>query len=116
MKIKIYVGYNERRNQRTVATAEVVYKAPDRAELAYVDESTYKAFPDACDYRFYVDSDDNYYAVPIEDDIFTADSFGSDIPDNWEEICSLLNAYSAAHPQMDTDEIWEAYWNGSLEV
>jgi hypothetical protein len=46
--------------------------------------------------------------------IFTADSFGADLPANWEEICGVLNNYADAHPDMEANDIWESYWNGDI--
>lgn len=47
--------------------------------------------------------------------IFTAESFGSDLPENWEDICSILNDYAESHPDEDPNEIWEDYWQGKLD-
>ncbi len=47
-------------------------------------------------------------------EIFTAESFGSDLPENWEAICSLLNAYAESHPDEDPNDIWESYWAGKI--
>lgn len=46
--------------------------------------------------------------------IFTAESFGADLPENWEEICSILNEYAESHPDEEPNDIWEAYWQGKL--
>ena len=48
--------------------------------------------------------------------IFTAESFGADLPENWEEICDILNDYAEEHPDEEPNDIWEAYWQGTLEV
>ena len=56
---------------------------------------------------------------------FTADSFGSECPVNWEEICDALNALAEErdllnNPECDPDkddalrQIWEDYFNGDL--
>ncbi len=46
--------------------------------------------------------------------IFTSESFGSDLPENYSDICTILNTYAENHPDEDSNEIWEAYWNGTL--
>ena len=46
--------------------------------------------------------------------IFTAESFGADLPENWETICPILNTYAESHVDEDPNDIWEAYWNGTL--
>lgn len=87
MKITIYTHYNERRNQLTKATAEVVDILPEvgtetNGGLYKIDNivridpdiATYTAFPDVVDYDIYwvheidnsgdpnfADSDDEYY-------------------------------------------------------
>ena len=48
----------------------------------------------------------------------TADSFGADIPANWEEIAEFLNDIIRER-SIETDhnavnELWEAYWNGNF--
>ena len=55
---------------------------------------------------------------------FTADSFGSDCPRNWEEIASFLNGVfeeRLGKEELDDDEtwrlsnqIWEDYCNGKI--
>lgn len=45
---------------------------------------------------------------------FDANDFGSDLPENWEDICLILNTYAEAHPDEDSGDIWENYWNGTL--
>lgn len=47
---------------------------------------------------------------------FSAESFGSDLPENWEEICTTLNAYAEEHPDMTANDIWEDFWNGTLKA
>lgn len=42
--------------------------------------------------------------------IFTAESFGSDLPENWEAIAQELNDIAEQHPDLDPNEIWEEYW------
>lgn len=49
--------------------------------------------------------------------LITAESFGSDIPSNWEEIAQYLNDIitnsSILFDDEDTsDLVWENYWNG----
>lgn len=48
--------------------------------------------------------------------MFNAESFGSDIPTNWEEICEYLNAIAAERGITDNtteeNELWEEYWQG----
>jgi len=53
----------------------------------------------------------------------TMDSFGSDLPENWEEIANRLNKILAdlITDEMSEDErhdlaneIWDTYWNGHL--
>lgn len=50
----------------------------------------------------------------------TAESFGSDIPENWEEVVTYLNNIIEERGIADdidaVDELWEAYCNGDLEV
>lgn len=48
--------------------------------------------------------------------IFTAESFGADLPENWEEICDILNGYAEEHPEETPNDIWEEYWNGTLKA
>lgn len=49
----------------------------------------------------------------------TADSFGSEIPSNWEEIAAFLNSITdergIAEDHDACNELWEAYWNGELD-
>lgn len=45
----------------------------------------------------------------------TVDSFGAEVPKNWEEIASFLNAAIEERGLTDSDdinELWEQYWNG----
>ncbi len=48
----------------------------------------------------------------------TADSFGSEIPANWEEIAAFLNKITdergIAEDHDACNELWEEYWNGEL--
>ena len=48
----------------------------------------------------------------------TADSFGSDLPANWEEIAAYLNAIIEERGIEDdlnkVNELWEAYWQGEF--
>ena len=50
--------------------------------------------------------------------MFNAESFGSDIPANWEEICDFLNAVAAERGITDDhneeNDLWEEYWHGDL--
>lgn len=49
----------------------------------------------------------------------TADSFGSEIPSNWEEIAAFLNSIiderGIAEDHDACNDLWEAYWNGELD-
>ena len=48
---------------------------------------------------------------------FDADSFGADIPKNWEAIARGLNDYVLDHREItpeDTDDVWETYWSDGL--
>lgn len=49
----------------------------------------------------------------------TADSFGSEIPSNWEEIAAFLNSLTdergIAEDHDACNDLWEAYWNGELD-
>lgn len=49
----------------------------------------------------------------------TADSFGSEIPSNWEEIAAFLNSITdergIAEDNDACNELWEAYWAGELD-
>lgn len=49
--------------------------------------------------------------------LITAESFGSDIPDNWEEIANYLNeiirSYNILFEDDDTAQVvWENYFQG----
>ena len=48
----------------------------------------------------------------------TADSFGSEIPANWEEIADFLNNIirerGIEDDHNEVNELWEAYWNGEI--
>lgn len=48
----------------------------------------------------------------------TADSFGADIPANWEEIAEFLNDIirerSIENDHNAVNELWESYWNGNF--
>ena len=49
--------------------------------------------------------------------LITAESFGSDIPSNWEEIAQYLNDIITSSSILFDDEdtanlVWENYWNG----
>lgn len=48
----------------------------------------------------------------------TADSFGADLPANWDVIAEYLNALIAERGIEDDREalsdLWEDYWNGVL--
>lgn len=45
----------------------------------------------------------------------TADSFGADIPENWQEIAEELNAIiderGIEEDHNAVNELWEEYWN-----
>lgn len=44
---------------------------------------------------------------------FTVESFGSNCPTNWEEICDYLNEkIEDGMDKDDLEEIWETYCNG----
>lgn len=54
---------------------------------------------------------------------FTAESFGSNCPENWEDICNVLNSIGEAAIREEEDEdiqrnileiIWEKYSSGKL--
>lgn len=45
--------------------------------------------------------------------MFTVDSFGSNCPDNWEEIVDYLN--DKIDPSTSIEEIWELYCADTLE-
>ena len=53
----------------------------------------------------------------------TVDSFGSDLPENWEEIASFLNPLYAEIAETESDPrerrekfdaLWESYWRGEI--
>ena len=48
----------------------------------------------------------------------TIDSFGAEVPSNWEEIATYLNAIIAERNIEDNlnevNELWEAYWQGEF--
>ena len=48
----------------------------------------------------------------------TAESFGADLPTNWEEIAAYLNAIIKERGIEDdlneVNELWEAYWQGEF--
>lgn len=48
----------------------------------------------------------------------TAESFGADLPTNWEEIADYLNAIIEERGIEDdlneVNELWEAYWQGEF--
>lgn len=48
----------------------------------------------------------------------TAESFGADLPENWEEIADYLNETirerGIEDDHNEVNELWEAYWNGNL--
>lgn len=49
--------------------------------------------------------------------LITGDSFGSDLPSNWEEIANYLNNIIRSASILFDDEdlsdtVWENYWNG----
>lgn len=49
--------------------------------------------------------------------LITSDSFGSDLPENWEEIADYLNEIIRSSSILFDDEdtaqmVWENYWNG----
>lgn len=50
--------------------------------------------------------------------MFTAESFGTDCPANWEEICNFLNNLAADRGITDDhnaeNDLWEEYWNGGI--
>lgn len=49
----------------------------------------------------------------------TADSFGSEVPSNWEEIAAFLNSLTdergIAEDHDACNDLWEAYWAGELD-
>lgn len=42
----------------------------------------------------------------------TADSFGADLPENWEEIAQEMNEIIRARGIEDENEFWDEYWSG----
>lgn len=50
----------------------------------------------------------------------TAESFGADIPENWEEIAQQLNAIiderGIADDQEAVNELWDKYWSNGCTV
>ena len=53
----------------------------------------------------------------MKSQLITAESFGSDIPSNWEEIAQYLNDIITTSSILFDDEdtaniVWENYWNG----
>lgn len=48
----------------------------------------------------------------------TAESFGSDCPENWEEIAAYLNAMieeqGIENDHDAVNELWEKYWEGEI--
>lgn len=48
----------------------------------------------------------------------TAESFGSEIPANWEQIATYLNEIidrrGIAEDHAAVNELWESYWNGEI--
>lgn len=50
--------------------------------------------------------------------MITADSFGSEIPANWEEIADFLNEIIRERGIEDSvteqNDLWEEYWNGEI--
>ena len=48
--------------------------------------------------------------------MYTAESFGSSIPENWEEICDFLNhKYEEEKDIYNSNEVWERYWQGEYK-
>ena len=52
--------------------------------------------------------------------LITAESFGADIPANWEEIAQYLNDIIITSSILFDDEdtaqlVWENYWNGCYQ-
>ena len=71
-------------------------------------------------YRQTVEDIEEYFGERWYDDRewFDADSFGADLPENWEAIARGLNEYVRTCPDItpeDTDEVWEAYWSNGIE-
>ncbi len=50
----------------------------------------------------------------------TADSFGAQIPENWEAVAAYLNGIIAERGIEDdkdaTDDLWEEYWGNLIDV
>ena len=50
--------------------------------------------------------------------MITMDSFGSDLPENWEEIADFLNNLieerGIENDQDELDQLWEDYCNGDI--
>ena len=47
----------------------------------------------------------------------TVDSFGAEVPKNWEEIASFLNDIIEERgltENSEINELWEQYWNGDV--
>ena len=48
----------------------------------------------------------------------TIESFGSEVPANWEEIANFLNAIiddrGIVEDHAAVNDLWEEYWNGDL--
>lgn len=76
-------------------------------------EDLQKAFEDMFP-AAYIDDMGNYCIdednIIMVYDEFTADSFGSDCPENWQEIVAYLNSRLATGE--DPGDIWEKYCNG----
>jgi hypothetical protein len=47
--------------------------------------------------------------------IITVDSFGADVPENWEDIAAYLNGIIDEQGIDDANELWESFWNGQLD-
>lgn len=49
----------------------------------------------------------------------TVDSFGSELPEDWEEIADRLNSIierrGIADDREAVDELWEQYWRGEVD-
>lgn len=49
----------------------------------------------------------------------TIESFGAEVPENWETIAALLNQLIEERGMADNheavNELWEAYWNNKVE-
>ena len=48
----------------------------------------------------------------------TAESFGADLPKNWEEIADFLNGVirerKIENDHNEVNELWEAFWQGEF--